>query len=69
VIAPARTGNESNNKNAVMNTAQPNNGTLCAVIPGALMFTIVTMKLIAPRIEETPARCKLKIARSTEPPL
>lgn len=26
------------------------------------------MKLIAPRSEETPAKCKLKIAKSTEPP-
>jgi hypothetical protein len=69
VIAPAKTGNESSNKNAVINTAQPNNGTLCAVIPGALILTIVTIKLIAPRIEEIPARCKLNIARSTEPPL
>jgi hypothetical protein len=32
------------------------------------MFKIVTIKLIAPRIEETPAMCKLKIAASTEPP-
>lgn len=27
VIAPAKTGNESNNKNAVIKTAQANNGT------------------------------------------
>jgi hypothetical protein len=26
------------------------------------------MKLIAPKIEEAPAKCKLKIAISTEPP-
>jgi hypothetical protein len=26
---------------------------------------IVEIKLIAPRIEDAPARCKLKIARST----
>jgi hypothetical protein len=32
------------------------------------MFMIVTIKLIAPKIEETPARCKLKIAKSTAPP-
>jgi len=29
---------------------------------------IVDKKLILPRIEEIPARCKLKIARSTEMP-
>jgi len=32
------------------------------------MLTIVTIKLIAPAIEETPAKCKLKIAISTEAP-
>tara|TARA_B100000795_G_scaffold124320_1_gene92743 strand:- start:9035 stop:9136 length:102 start_codon:yes stop_codon:yes gene_type:complete len=32
------------------------------------MFMMVTMKLIAPKIDETPAKCKLKIARSTAPP-
>jgi len=56
VIAPANTGNESNNKKAVINTAQTKSGVLLAVIPGALMLVIVTMKLIAPRIEETPAK-------------
>jgi hypothetical protein len=29
------------------------------------MLRIVVMKLIAPAIEEIPARCKLKIAKST----
>lgn len=29
---------------------------------------IVVKKLILPKIEETPARCKLKIAKSTEIP-
>jgi len=28
----------------------------------------VVIKLIAPAIEETPDKCKLKIAKSTEPP-
>jgi len=58
VIAPANTGNESNNKNAVIYTAHTNKGVRCAVIPGARMLVIVTMKLIAPKIEETPAKCK-----------
>lgn len=68
VIAPANTGNDSINKNAVMNTAHTNKGILCNVIPGALMFNIVVIKLIAPNIEDIPAKCKLKIAKSTEPP-
>jgi hypothetical protein len=29
---------------------------------------MVTMKLIAPKIDEMPAKCKLKIAKSTDPP-
>jgi hypothetical protein len=37
-------------------------------IPGHLIFKIVTIKLIAPRIEDAPAKCKLKIAKSTEGP-
>lgn len=57
VIAPARTGSESNNKNAVIKTAQTNNGVRLAVIPGARIFVMVTIKLIAPRMEETPAKC------------
>jgi hypothetical protein len=68
VIAPANTGNDNNNKIAVTNTAHTNKGNLCIVIPGALMFKIVVMKFIAPKIDEIPAKCKLKIAKSTEPP-
>jgi len=56
VIAPAKTGSDNNSKKAVIKTAHTNNGVLLAVIPGALMLVIVTMKLIAPKIEETPAR-------------
>jgi len=32
------------------------------------IFKIVTIKLIAPAIEEIPAKCKLKIAMSTDGP-
>jgi hypothetical protein len=57
VIAPAKTGNESKSKKAVIKTAQTKRGVRFAVIPGVLMFVIVTIKLIAPRIDETPAKC------------
>jgi hypothetical protein len=40
-----------------MYTAQTNKGVLFAVIPGARMLVIVTIKLIAPRIDDTPAKC------------
>ena len=53
---------------AVMNIAQTNKGNLCKDIPFVLMFNVVLIKLIAPNKEDIPARCKLKIAKSTEPP-
>tara|TARA_B100000579_G_C22813920_1_gene846756 strand:+ start:575 stop:811 length:237 start_codon:yes stop_codon:yes gene_type:complete len=69
VIAPASTGSDRRSKKAVIKTAQTKRGTRCAVIPGARIFTIVIIKFIAPKIDETPAKCKLKIAKSTLPPL
>lgn len=68
VIAPAKTGSDNSNKNAVINTAQTKRGNLCIVIPGARIFIIVVMKFIAPNKEEIPAICRLKIAKSTAPP-
>jgi len=32
------------------------------------MFVIVTIKLIAPAIDDAPDKCRLKIAKSTEGP-
>ena len=68
VIAPASTGTDSNNKIAVINTDQTNSGSRWKVIPGALMFNTVVIKLEAPKIDEIPARCRLKMARSIDPP-
>ena len=65
VIPPANTGNDNNNKIAVTNTAQTNNGNLCKLIPLVLILSTVVMKFIAPNKEDTPAKCKLKIAKST----
>jgi hypothetical protein len=56
VIAPANTGNDSRSNQAVIQTAQTTQGVRLAVMPGARIFVIVTMKLIAPKIEETPAK-------------
>jgi hypothetical protein len=41
---------------------------LCINIPGALILITVTIKLIEPKIEAAPDKCKLKIAKSTEGP-
>jgi len=57
VIAPAKTGKDNNNKKAVIKTAQTNKGVLFALKPGARIFEIVTIKLTAPKIDETPAKC------------
>ena len=32
------------------------------------MFNTVVMKLLAPKIEEIPPKCRLKMAKSIEPP-
>ena len=68
MIAPANTGKDNNNKTAVMITAHKyklilNNSNFLERI-----FKIVVMKFIAPAIEETPAKCKLKILKSTAKP-
>lgn len=68
VIAPANTGSDNNNNTAVINTAHTNNGILCIVIPGVLILITVVIKFIAPKIDDIPAKCKLKIAKSTAPP-
>lgn len=67
-MAPARTGKESSSKTAVMKTAHTNRGIRSIVIPDGRMLITVVIKLTAPRIEETPAKCKEKIPISTEAP-
>ena len=69
VMAPARTGSDSSSRNAVTSIAQANSGMRCSVMPGARMLKIVVMKLIAPRIDEAPATCSEKIARSMAGPV
>ena len=69
VIAPARTGKDSSSKIAVTRVAQVKRGILWRETPGARMLTVVTMKLIAPNVLLMPARCRAKMAISTEAPL
>lgn len=68
VIAPANTGSDSSRRTAVIRTDHTNRGMESRVIEDDRIFIIVVMKLIAPRIEEAPAKWRLKIARSTEIP-
>jgi hypothetical protein len=68
VIAPAKTGNDSSSNTAVIRTDHTNKGIESRFIEEERMFIIVVMKLMAPRMEEAPAKCKLKMAKSTEMP-
>jgi hypothetical protein len=69
VIAPANTGNVSNNKTAVTITPHPNKASLCNLIPGVLILAIVVIKFMAPNKLLTPDKCKANIAKSTLGPL
>ena len=68
VMAPASTGSDSSSRNTVTRIDHTNSGILCRVMPGARMLKMVVMKLMAPRIEEAPARCSDRIAKSTAGP-
>lgn len=67
VIPAANTGNDNNNKKAVKKTAHTKSGTKFMRKPGVRIFNTVAIKLIAPSNDEIPAKCKLKIAKSTDP--
>lgn len=68
VRAAAKTGKEKAKRKEVIKTDQTKRGTIDQVIPLTFIFIMVTIKLIAPRIEETPAMCKLRIPKSTAGP-
>ena len=53
---------------AVIKTDQTKRGIWSQVMPGDRILITVVIKLIAPRIDEAPAKCSLKIDRSTEAP-
>ena len=54
VTVPANTGITNTSKYAVINQVQTNNGIFIKVIPGARIFNIVVMILIAPMIDDAP---------------
>lgn len=68
VIAPARTGKDKSKRIAVRNTDHTNKGVWSQDIPGERILIIVVIKFTAPKIEEAPAKWRLKIVRSTEAP-
>lgn len=70
VIAPAKTGSLTISSTAVMATDHKKSGSRSRDSLLDMRDTrIVVRKLILPRMEEIPARWRLKIARSTEMPL
>lgn len=68
MIAPARTGKERSRSTAVISTDQTKRGMASKVKEEERIFKMVVIKLMAPKIEDTPARCNLKMAKSTEIP-
>lgn len=68
VIAPARTGSERSNRMVVTFTDQTNSGIRSKVSPCGRRLMIVVIKLIEPRIDDVPAKCSEKMARSTDGP-
>lgn len=68
VMAPANTGSERSKRTAVITTDQTNRGMRSNRNPLDRMLITVVIKLIAPRIEEIPAKCREKIAKSTDGP-
>lgn len=69
VIAPASTGKDNNNKNAVINTDHVNNEIWSNFINLIFILNIVEIKLIAPKIDEIPAIWSEKIEKSTDGPV
>lgn len=68
VMPAASTGRDSRRRIAVIRTDQTNRGVWYWVRDGGFILMAVVMKLIAPKIEDTPARWSEKMARSTEAP-
>lgn len=56
VMPAARTGSDSSNRTAVISTDHTNRGVWYCDMAGDFMLTAVVIKLIAPRIEDTPAK-------------
>jgi len=68
-MAPAKTGKDNSNRTVVITIDQTNKGIRSRVIPLVRILITVVIKFTDPKIEETPAKCNEKIARSTEAPL
>jgi len=61
-MAPAKTGKDKSNRIAVIKTAQAKRGIRSKNIPKVRIFPKVLIKFTAPKIDDTPARCREKMA-------
>lgn len=68
VMPAARTGRERRSRTAVIRTDQTNKRVWYWDMAGGFILIIVVIKLIAPRMEEIPARWNEEIVKSTEAP-
>lgn len=68
VIAPAKTGRANKRSVTVITAAHTNRGIRSSRSPFHRILIMVVIKLIAPKIDDAPARCSEKIARSTDGP-
>ena len=68
VTAPAKTGRDRSKRIAVISTDQAKRGIFSKVMPSGRKFPRVEIKFTAPKREEIPAKCKEKIAKSTDMP-
>jgi len=65
VIPPAKTGSLSTRRKAVTHTLTKNKGILNHLNDAVFKLFIVHKKLIDPAIDLRPARCNLKMTKST----
>lgn len=69
VMAPASTGRERSNRRAVIWIDQVKRVIFAGIAGEDCLLAPVVRKLIAPRIDLAPARCKEKMVKSTAAPL
>ena len=64
VMVPASTGMTATRRKAVMSQVHTKRGIFISVMPGARMFRMVVMMLMAPMMEEMPIMCSARIDMS-----
>ena len=63
VTTPASTGMTAISRKAVISQVHTNRGIFIRVIPGARMFRMVAITLMAPMIDDTPMMCTANIKK------